>query len=449
MTRLLELIVALILVIVLGVVVGFLLPTHGHVERTIEISHNMEHVADVLNNFRTFPDYSSLRSLDPATTYETGGATFGVGATTSWQGNDSVGSGTLEITQSKPGEIVWSIDNDWRGQNKHFTIDLGRTENQKLITIRMSYDVDYGWNLIDRYSQLYLHGAPASFIQYSENNLQSMLANIPNVDYAQLDPRLVDTPQQPILLVPTNAPRNLDLIAEATIKSLDKIQAAIKALGVQAVGTPYIITTNWGDQNYTYDVAQPISQSTLQIDGVSHDLTALPPPMTNAQQNLAYASSTPASAGSAPLPAVPGTELPGQITDDGLLVINNDVRAVMAFGGRALAADWPGDQPAGLALMRLALKAYAATHGYDFNEYVDRFYNNYLPSVTDAEAKVPAYTVYLPIQAAPAQTPAQIADAANTPAASSSAALAPAASSSVAPAPATSIAAPASPVSSS
>lgn len=428
MTRLLELIVALILVVVLAVVVGVLLPTHGHVERTIEVSHNMEHVADVLNNFHTFPDYSGLRSLDPNTTYETSGPAFGVGATTSWQGDDNVDSGTLTITESQPGKIVWSLDNDWRGDNKHFTIELGRSDNQKLVSIRWSYDVDYSWNLIDRYSQLYLHGNPSSFIQFSENNLQSLLANIPNVGYAQLDPRLIDTPQQPVLLVSTTAPRNLDLIDEATAKALDQIHAAIKKLGVKAVGSPLIVTTNWGDQDYNYDVAQPIDQTTIKLDDVSHDLATLPQPMSNAQQNLANASSAPASGSSAALPPVPGSERSGDVTDDGMLVINDKVRAVMAFGGRALAADWPGDNPSGLPLMRLALKAYAATHGYSYNEYVNRFYNNVVPPPTDRAAKVPDYIVYLPVQDAPEQTPAQAADAAAQPADASSSAPADAAS---------------------
>lgn len=416
MTRLLEFIVALILVLVLAVVVGVLLPTHGHVERTIEISHNMEHVADVLNTFHAFPDYSALRSLDPNVKFETSGAPFGVGSTIAWQGNDRVGSGTLKIAESKPGEIVWTVDNDWRGSNKHFTIDLSRSDNQKLVKIRWSYDVDYSWNLIDRYSQLYLHGDPASFIQYSENNLQSMLANIPNVGYAQLDPRLIDTPAQPVLLVSTTAPRNLDLIDEATGKALDQIHAAMKKLGVTAVGSPMIFTTNWGDQNYSYDVAQVIDQTTLNVDGVSHDLTALPQPLSNAEQNLANASTAPASDSSADMPAVPGSASPGDVTDDGMLVIDDNVNAVMAFGGRALAANWPGDNPAGLPLMRLALKAYASTHGYDYNEYVNRFYNNIVTLPSDPDAKVPSYTVYLPVTDAPAQTPEQAAAQAHQPA---------------------------------
>ena len=54
MTRVLEFVVALIIVFILAVIVGLFLPSHGHIQRSIEISHNPQHIYDVLNNFRRF-----------------------------------------------------------------------------------------------------------------------------------------------------------------------------------------------------------------------------------------------------------------------------------------------------------------------------------------------------------------------------------------------------------
>ena len=52
MTRLLEFIVALVIVAVLGVVVGVAMPSTGHVEREMLISKDLRQVYDVFSNFR-------------------------------------------------------------------------------------------------------------------------------------------------------------------------------------------------------------------------------------------------------------------------------------------------------------------------------------------------------------------------------------------------------------
>ena len=54
MTRVLEVVVALIIVFILAVIVGLFLPSHGHISRSIQISHNPQQIYDVLNNFERF-----------------------------------------------------------------------------------------------------------------------------------------------------------------------------------------------------------------------------------------------------------------------------------------------------------------------------------------------------------------------------------------------------------
>ena len=44
MTRVLEFVVALIIVFILAVIVGLFLPSHAHIQRSIEISHNPQHI---------------------------------------------------------------------------------------------------------------------------------------------------------------------------------------------------------------------------------------------------------------------------------------------------------------------------------------------------------------------------------------------------------------------
>ena len=65
MTRVLELLVSLLIVTVLVVAVGALLPDHGHVERTVEVSSPVRQIFDSANTLRRFPEWSPERRLDP------------------------------------------------------------------------------------------------------------------------------------------------------------------------------------------------------------------------------------------------------------------------------------------------------------------------------------------------------------------------------------------------
>lgn len=413
MTRVLEFIVALIIVAVVGVVVGIIMPGSGHVERSLVVSKDLRQVYDVLANFRTFPDYAVLRAYDAKTQYALSGNAYGPGSEISWSSqDDKVGDGKLTIANTQPefdkidptvnnAEIIWNVDNAWRGSDKHFTLDLLRQGNTgKLTKITWSYDVSYGFNLLDRYSNLYIHGQPDAFIQYSLNDLQNALAAVPNVDYSALDPYIVQTKPTPVLLVSSSMKRKdgLDGLNEATDAALKEIGDAAKKLGVHTTGPRVIITTNYGDETYTFDVAQPIDTDTLNVNGQSYTLTAATPPSLQDEAAPA-ASSSSASPANADNNAQPGGK-----DRYNRLIIDNDVRATLAFGGPALQAVWNGTA-AGVPQTRDMLKAYAQTHGYKFDEVTNRLYDILTqPEVKDNGGNIQTYaqySVYLPLQDSP------------------------------------------------
>ncbi|GLQ92099.1 polyketide cyclase [Dyella acidisoli] len=424
MTRVLEFIVALIIVVVVGVVVGIIMPGSGHVERSLVVSKDLRQVYDVVANFRTFPDYAVLRAYDPRTQYTLSGNAYGAGSEISWNSQDEkVGTGKLTVASATPdfskidttvnsAQIIWNVDNDWRGSDKHFTLDLLRQGNTgKLTKITWSYDVSYGFNLMDRYSNLYIHGQPDAFIQYSLNSLQNVLAGVPNIDYSALDPYVQQTKPTPVLLVSTSMKRKdgLDGLNEATDAAIKQIQDAAKKLGVQTNGPRIIFTTNYGDETYTFDVAEPINTDTLTVAGQSVKLTPPTPPSLNDQLQ-------PASSSTAANPANADNTQPGGKDRFGRLVVDNNVRATLAFGGPALQAVWNGTA-AGVPQTRDMLKAYSQTHGYKYDEVINRLYDILVqPEVKDNTGAIQTYAqfaVYLPLQdssnggAVPQQTPEQ------------------------------------------
>ena len=417
MMRVLEFIVALIIVIVVAVVVGVVMPGSGHVERSLVVGKDMRQVYDVLNNFRRFPEYSVQREYDRNIKFDFSGKAYGPGAEISWASDDGkVGNGKFTIASADPSfdkvdstakksTIVWNVDNDWRGNDKHFTLDLERNGSRGQLTkVTWSYDVDYGFNLINRYSNLYIHGDPDAFIQFSLNNLQNVLAAVQNVDYTKLIPYIDQTQPTPVLMVSSSIERKggLEALNDATDKAVGQIQAAAKKLGVTTTGPRIIYTTNYGDQNYSFDVAMPISATSLNVAGQTVELAAAKAPDLNAA-----AASTSADAGS----STAGDTAPGGHDRFGRLIVDNDVRAYLAFGGPALKAVWNGTA-AGVPQTRDLMKAYAQTHGYKFDEVTNRFYDiEAKPEVKqgDQVTQYAEFDVYLPLSWAPDQTPEQAA----------------------------------------
>ncbi|MDE2498287.1 MAG: polyketide cyclase [Xanthomonadaceae bacterium] len=426
MTRVLEFVVALIIVFILAVIVGLFLPSHGHIQRSIEISHNPQHIYDVLNNFRRFEDSAGagLKALDPDVKFTLSGPAYGPGATINWHGDKTIGDGTLvnksgNIDIASKSTVTWNLTNDWHGTNKVFTLEVDPRQGQRVSTVTWSYDVDYGWNLIDRYSSLWIHGDPSTVIQYGLGALQNMLAGIANVDYSKVDPGLYRSDATPVLLVSTKAPRTVDDIDTAKAAAMKEIQAAMAKLGVKAAGPTTTIRTEWGDTTFIFDLAVPISSTSLTVDGKNYDLTKLPPPPTGADALAPPASSKPvssssvASTGSAGQPSsassagaatAENSTAPGSLDKQNRLIVDANVRAMMMPATEVLAASWTGES--GVQFMVKALEAYAGTHGYKFNETVAPAYNQLasLPSVNDDDQ---IYRVFLPVQDAPAQTPDQ------------------------------------------
>jgi hypothetical protein len=463
MTRLLEIITALVMVFILAVIVGVALPSSGHIERSTTVSKDIRYVYDVFNNFRRFPDYSVLRSYDPNMRFTQSDKWYGTGVSISWSSKvPHVSNGKLAIVSDKPGfqdvetngsaQLVWSFDNDWRGTDKRFTIDLKRTGRaQKLVDITWAYDVKYGWNLISRYSGLYIHGKPDALVQGSLKNVGNLLATMPNIDYSDLDPYIVKRPQKPVLMVSTSAKRNLTQVDAATDAAVEKIKAAMKKLGVHQAGPRIRFTTNYGDETYAFDVAIPIDTDTLKIGEKTYTLKAPHEPKKNNVPGAASAGSvssvaaagslaatgtaagagsvatlgstasegSAATAGSAAAPAAAGSAgkaVPtGAHDDHGRLIVTADVRGLMAFGGKALQAVWYGS-PAGMPPTRLRLKAFADTHGYPYDTVSKPFYDRQIvaagskgPNGEEIAYDQQTFKIYLPLAAGPGQTPEQAA----------------------------------------
>ncbi len=419
MMRVFEFLVALVIVAVIGVVAAVVMPSSGHVERSQVVGKDMRQVYDLLNNFRRFPDYSVLRSQDSGVQFKFSGKAYGPGSEISWTSTDpKLGDGGLTIASATPqfdqidsntqeASIVWNLDNNWRGLDKHFTLDLERQGHGRLTQITWSYDVQYGWNLINRFANLYIHGDPDSFIQFSLNNLQNVLAGVANVDYSGLMPKIAQSQPTPVLFVTRHIDRSKggsEVLDDILAQSQTELKAQAKKLGVNVTGPAILFITNYGDPDFDFDVALPIDSSTLTINGQSEQLTAPVAPTLDATAAAEPAPSASAAAAAAAA-ATAGTR-----DRFGNLVVEGDVRAMMAFGGSTLQGIWEGTFN-GVPQTVKMLTAYAQTHGYKFDSTVNPPYDIVVAAeVRDSTGAITSYArhqVSLPLLDAPAQTPEQ------------------------------------------
>lgn len=382
MIRIFEVLLALLIVFVLAVLVGVMLPAHGHVERSVEVSSPVRQVYDSINSFRRYPQWSSLRNSDPRVQMRLSGPEFGKDAKVSWSSDvKKVGDGSLKIISDvQDSTVVMAIDNAWYGTDKTYTVQINPSANGKTLKIDWAYDADYGWDLIGRYAGLYIHGDPANAAQTNLNNLAAMLAGFPNVDYKDQKIDVVDVTAKPVFLVSTKAKRTIDDVAEATATAMTEIDAAMKKAGLTAAGPRMTITTEWAEEDYTFSVAVPVSAPTFALN----------------QQQVTIETPVPAPIDQSSDDSTPPTYTPGQKDRKGMLVVDGNVRAALWYGGVALYTEYTGS-PAALPVLRLGQKAYAETHGYHYSESgITRPYDE-LVSAADAPADQQIFRVYLPI----------------------------------------------------
>jgi len=397
MIRIFEILVALVIVVVLAAVVGVLLPSHGHIERRIEVSSPLRQIYDSVDTFRRYPQWSGLRGYDPATRMTLSGPESGPGAKVAWtSSHPTVGDGSLEIVSDKQDEQVKiAVDNGWVGTNKTYTVDLIPSSNGKTNTIRVAYDVDYGWNLLWRYGGLYINGDPATVVQGGLNSLAALLAGYPNTDYSGQDIQVVDVAARPVFLVNTRAPRSLSEVEEATDAAMAQIEEAMTAAGLSAAGPRMTITTRWDTDEYSFAVAVPVDSATFTLDDTQYTIEA-PVKQSLLSEDDQAAEPEPQPADDAEAAEDTGPQ-PGDKDDEGMLIVNEHVRATLWYQGKALATDYTGS-PAALPALRLNQRAYAETHGYRYNPdaTMGRFWDELVS--TDAEAGEQEFKVYLPIQ---------------------------------------------------
>ncbi|MBC7450944.1 MAG: SRPBCC family protein [Cytophagales bacterium] len=164
----------LVVIILLLVVIGFLLPSKFHVERSIEIKRAPSIIFPYLNNIQRWSQWTSLNEgKDFSTEISYFGPPQGIGSGMEYSG-DKLGAGKIEITDNESDQwIDFSLLMNKRISSKgHIEID---PINTSLSQVTISLEGDVGFHLPNRYIILFMDNISGALFDNSLKQLKSII----------------------------------------------------------------------------------------------------------------------------------------------------------------------------------------------------------------------------------------------------------------------------------
>ena len=394
MTRLIEILISLAIVLAMFLLVALVLPSSRHLEEKVETNRKLTIVYDTLNSLRRFPDWNPLVLRDPGMDLRFSGPVSGVGARIDYSSDKpNLGEGSWEITANQPrASVTYALVNPQRGHDKTTTFSLKPTGRAgRNVEITQSYDVSYGWDLMGRYAGLYVSRHVGDDIKLGLQRLSNMLAQVPNIDYAQQGSKLaglsfVDVPAEDLLVVHAGSIERNNLKIQQSMKSnMEWIKRTMEGSGLVAAGPMRIVSTELGRENYTFDVVLPVrraSDAKAASDEAAGDEAGSEETATTENGETA-APAAPAAPVRAEVIAAGGEPLTG-------LKLLGPVQYERVEAHRAATATYSGYM-AELENVRNALRAWTLTQGEDA---IGRPYEDYKNGIDAAFTADGQYDVY-------------------------------------------------------
>jgi effector-binding domain-containing protein/uncharacterized membrane protein len=254
-----KLVLAAVVLVVALLGIGMLLPRRVHVERQIAIDAPQATVYALVDGFRQFPKWSPWEDLDPNMKVTVEGPDFGVGAKQSWSGDHKVGTGSQEIVEAKPSELVaWKLEFvDQAPADVRMTFAPAASGTQ----VTWSLDCDMGAGPVGRYFGLMMDGFLGKDYEKGLSNLKRVAEALPKVDFADLAVEKIDAAPVTVAYVEATCSKDEQEIARVIGGSYGKVGAFMKANGLVQAGAPITINHRWDDSGYAFDAAIPIDKA--------------------------------------------------------------------------------------------------------------------------------------------------------------------------------------------
>lgn len=252
-----KILIALVVVVILAVVIGFLLPSAERVERSTVIDAPPPVVFAQVNGHRHFNQWSPYVAVMPDAEYEWSGPDFGVGSTISWTTpGPKAASGSRTIIASAPYERVdVEIDRGRRGPAQA-TFELEPESGGTRLT--WTFDTDFGLDLIGRFFGLFLERELGPVLAQGLANVKRIAEDMPAVDWSDLEIGIDSVPSETIAYATGSAGPAEGELAEALSAAYGRVAVFATANGLRLDGQPLAIFNYRDDRGFSFDAAIPV-----------------------------------------------------------------------------------------------------------------------------------------------------------------------------------------------
>ena len=188
-----RILLAIVALLVLFFVVGFLLPKDIRVERSTEIDASPQAVFKMVSDFRQFNRWQPWAQIDPTTRYVYEGPATGAGSRMVWYSDHpDVGNGTQEITLSEPySRVRMALDFGTDGlAYADYLIDADGAGS----ILTWTLEADMGGNPLMGWIGLAMDNMVGSAYELGLANLKDILENPPEPEPG---PAIMDAPAGP------------------------------------------------------------------------------------------------------------------------------------------------------------------------------------------------------------------------------------------------------------
>lgn len=251
-----------VILLALLVLVGLLLPSSAHVQRSTTITAPPSAVFEVVNSFKRFNEWSPWYELDPAARYVYSGPEQGVGARFEWTSEKpEVGSGSQEIIASEPDKRVRSkLDFGSQG-TAEAEISIVPVDQGSEVT--WSLDSQFGFNLLHRYFGLLFDQWFGADYEKGMAKLKALLEKDAAGPTPEAKLEIVVAAVAPIDIVSVEGTTSLDpnAIAQALARAYSKVGDFMQANGLEQSAAKVAITRFYDESGWGFEAAVPYQGS--------------------------------------------------------------------------------------------------------------------------------------------------------------------------------------------
>lgn len=257
-----NIIIAIVVLVVLVMIIGYLSPQNVTLQRSISISATPASIFEEVNGMKAFNQWNPWASIDPeGTTYNFEGPNEGVGSKMSWASDHSdVGNGVQEIIESERNTKV-RTKLDFDGYPTSYA-EFQLTGDDGSTTVTWTFEGDMGTNPIGRIFGLFMESMLGPSYEQGLNNLKSLAESKPKFS---IDPNVAEVETiNYIGIRKTFSMANEAAIGNEMGALYGQLQAHMQRKGIAPTGQPMSVHYTINDSIWDTEISFPVNEADAQ-----------------------------------------------------------------------------------------------------------------------------------------------------------------------------------------